>query len=409
MSHEELLMANVDVAPFPSSSLDPATRVSAPLLVSLSSTSQEQFNTVLNLLNSALAGTPALILSPDVELPDARHGLTILPLGDDQNTRSSWVLSAPDFAAAHRQAVAHSASGVLLLGPEAHSLESNVLRSLVEAIHTGSADLATPDYVLGAREALVNSGILFPITRALYGARTRFPLALDLGLSLRMSERLASAAQRLAAPSEGPTLLWPVAEAAVAGYRVVQVPGGRRTLPQPDIADLNSLLAEVTASLFADIEVKAATWQRSRPAQSFVTNAENNVVEPEEADVQSLLDSFRVAYTNLSEIWSLVLPPQSLLGLKKLSLMPTSTFRMPPALWARVLYDFVLAFRLRTLNRGHLLGALTPLYLGWVASYLLAVDQGETPEYCVEQTAAAFENEKPYFVSRWRWPDRFNP
>jgi hypothetical protein len=27
----------------------------------------------------------------------------------------------------------------------------------------------------------------------------------------------------------------------------------------------------------------------------------------------------------------------------------------------------------------------------------------------MEQLAAAYEAGKPYLVSRWRWPDRFNP
>jgi hypothetical protein len=27
----------------------------------------------------------------------------------------------------------------------------------------------------------------------------------------------------------------------------------------------------------------------------------------------------------------------------------------------------------------------------------------------IEDTAQAFETEKSYIVSRWRWPDRFNP
>jgi hypothetical protein len=27
----------------------------------------------------------------------------------------------------------------------------------------------------------------------------------------------------------------------------------------------------------------------------------------------------------------------------------------------------------------------------------------------VERLAAAFEAEKPYLISRWRWPDRFSP
>jgi hypothetical protein len=27
----------------------------------------------------------------------------------------------------------------------------------------------------------------------------------------------------------------------------------------------------------------------------------------------------------------------------------------------------------------------------------------------IETLARAFESDKPYLVSRWRWPDRFNP
>ena len=42
---------------------------------------------------------------------------------------------------------------------------------------------------------------------------------------------------------------------------------------------------------------------------------------------------------------------------------------MPDELWARIVYDFALAYRMRRLSRTHVLGALTPLYLGWVASY----------------------------------------
>jgi hypothetical protein len=126
-----------------------------------------------------------------------------------------------------------------------------------------------------------------------------------------------------------------------------------------------------------------------------------------------MLDSFRLAYSNLQEIWSLVLPPNSLLGLKKLSLTPAAEFRMPDALWARIVFDFILAYRLRTINRGHLMGALTPLYLAWVASHLrlasIPAPYGLSPEAHVEALAAAFEADKPYLVSRWRWPDRFNP
>jgi len=84
---------------------------------------------------------------------------------------------------------------------------------------------------------------------------------------------------------------------------------------------------------------------------------------------------------------------------------------MPDMLWAKIVYDFALAHRLRSISRTHLLGSLTPLYLGWVASYAAEVQAGDATaaEQRVERLALAYEAAKPYFVSRWRWPDRFNP
>jgi hypothetical protein len=123
-----------------------------------------------------------------------------------------------------------------------------------------------------------------------------------------------------------------------------------------------------------------------------------------------MIESFHLAQNNLQEIWSLVLPPQSRLALKKLSQLSSDDFTIEPDLWARIVYDFALAFHLRTLNRNHLLGAMTPLYLAWVASHLRTVaDDSARATRAIEDTAAAFEDEKSYIVSRWRWPDRFNP
>ena len=121
-----------------------------------------------------------------------------------------------------------------------------------------------------------------------------------------------------------------------------------------------------------------------------------------------MVESYHYAYSNLLEIWSLVLPPHSLLGLKRLSTLSAAEFKMPDGLWVRIVFDFLVAYRLRTINRGHLLGALIPLYLAWVAGHINLAAAGTDPERHVEALATAFEADKPYLVSRWRWPDRFN-
>ncbi len=399
-------MANAEAAtlspPTPAAHTSPGT-----LLVNLAATTADQLPVLLGSLSQAFAGQAVLVVTPDVAIEDSLgSNLTLLPPAPGPAVSSSWLLTPADLLAAFRQTAHHGAAACLVLGPEAHSLQPSALRALADSVLGGGADLGVPDYHLGPREGLFNSALLYPLSRALYNGQPRFPLALDLAVSRRLADRLVAVAQK--ASSIADNVLWPVAEASVAGMRVEQVDGGPRTLPSPATGDLNTLLAQIGGSLFADIEAKAAFWQRSRPNQPALTDSDP-VRDGEPADVESLIEDFRVANTNLREIWSLVLPPQSLLGLKKLSLLDAPAFRMPAALWARMVYDFVLAFRLRTLNRGHLLGALTPLYLAWVASHLLVIESGIPPEQHIEETAAAFEAEKPYFVSRWRWPDRFNP
>jgi len=417
------------------------------LLVSLAPLSHDAFESTLAHLSEAFAGSTVLVATPDLPLGAADTfgtGLETDANGDTEPSRESlsgqdlanrytnlhliteppavpppgaWVLTAADFLNAFKLAQQHNASACLLLGAEAQSLSPAALRSIAAAVGgigetVGIADLAVPRYDLGPRDGLVNSAILYPMSRAVYGTRPRFPLAVDLGLSLRMAERMATSAQKYTASGQNDALLWPVAEAALAGYPIAEVGAGTRTIPQPGTTDLNSLLARITASLFSDVEARAAFWQRSRIAQQTAksaapTKAANNGFA--DLDVQPMLDSFRLAYSNLQEIWSLVLPPNSLLGLKRLAASEPQSFRMADALWVRILYDFLLAFRLRTINRGHLLGALTPLYLAWVASHILYARSGVDPEHHIEELAQAFEFDKPYLVSRWRWPDRFNP
>lgn len=399
--------------------LAPSSAPAVELLVSLPPLSPESLHGAIAALAAAFPDRNIIAATPDAAPSQPGPSLRIVQYTPAAPIAGTWILTAGEFLNTWKLMQEHHAPAALLLGAEAQSLHPDAIRALAQV--AGSTDLVMPRYQLGSRDGLVNSAILYPVTRALFGTRPRFPLAIDLGLSARFAERLAAIAQRSTAAGVNGAIIWPVAEAASAGLTIAEVPAGPRALPPPDAADLNSLLAQIAGSLFTELDAKASFWQRARlayapkqPAASaaplFADFASDETVLHE---AQPILDSFRIAYSNLQEIWSLVLPPNSLLGLKKLSLLSPGAFRMPDPLWARIVYDFVLAYRLRTINRGHLLGALTPLYLAWVASHLLLTagsgPDRMPPEKHVETQAAAFEAEKPYLVSRWRWPDRFNP
>jgi hypothetical protein len=354
-----------------------------------------------------------LVATSDSSAAESHPGLRIISA---TAANGAWTLTAADFVQAYQLAQKHEARAILMLGPESGSLSAEALSDLATAAQAPEVDLAVAHYELSPRAGLVNSAILYPLTRALFAQRARFPLAIDLGLSLRMAERLAAAGQRFTALNQGGALIWPVNEAAAAGFVVDEVDVGTRVVPQPPDPDLSAILPLIAGSLFGDLDAKAAAWQRARtlpPGRTSISQVGSPVSARTPADnaanVASMLDAFRLAYVNLREIWSLVLPPNTLLGLKRLSVTDAATFRMPDSLWARIVYDFLLAYRLRTINRGHLLGALIPLYLAWVAGHVNITASGVGSDSHLEAVAAAFEAEKPYLVARWRWPDRFNP
>jgi hypothetical protein len=397
-----------------SSSANPTTSAIADLLVCLPGMTADALQGTLAALAQAFPGESLLIASPDLAPSET---LTATPWLTYATNRAclGWTLAAADYLATTRLAAEHPSRTILLLGHES-PLDPHHLRELVECVRSHNVDLAVPRFTLGPTDGLVNAAILYPLTRALFSSDIHFPLPVDAALSPRMAARLATPAQHLYNVGQGDGLLWPIAEAAIAGFAVREIEAPIGTAPPPPTGDFNTLFNGVLGHLFSDIDAKANFWQRARnpTLRPTVAPAATQATEETAADMRSqaaeMIDSFRLAQANLQEIWSLVLPPQSRLALKKLAVAEPEAFHMDPALWARIVYDFALAFHLRTLNRGHLIGALTPLYLAWAASHLS--DTARNPSTAMrdlEETAAAFDREKPYIVSRWRWPDRFNP
>jgi hypothetical protein len=301
-----------------------------------------------------------------------------------------------------------NAPNCLVLNADLAALNAQTLQTLLYPCAEKQCDLVTPIYPVGKYEGLINSGILSPLTRALYGRRIRYPLPFEFGVSARLSTRFA---QLNGQADKG--LLWPATIASIDSAQIGQVFLDVHHHVATEGLELSTVLAQLVGSAFLEMEQYAAQWQRVRASQPTPIwgSASASQADSEPVDSKPMIDSFLLASKNLDEIWRLVLPPVTLLELKHLSRLSPEQFLMPDALWVKIIYDFALAHRLRTISRAHLLGALTPLYLGWVASYVQEVANltNVAAEQRLEQLARAFEDNKPYLVSRWRWPDRFNP
>jgi hypothetical protein len=349
----------------------------------------------------------------DTERMETDGNLRFVPysLPSASPSRIPWLPAASTYQALFSMARELGVSACAVIGFDLAALHTNFLAPMMAPVLEKRCDLAMPLYALGKFDGLLNSSILAPLTRALYGRRVRFPLASDFCFSGKMIPELEVALQRTTA--QGQSLFWPATEAAIRECSICQVHVETRHVPPADGVDLSTVLSQTVGPLFSEMAINAPLWQRVRGSQA-VESRGTAVAPPADgppADTTPMVETFQLGFRNLQEVWSLVLPPVTLLELKRLARPSTQRFYMPDELWVRIVYDFALAYRLRTISRAHLLGALTPLYLGWVASYALEVGNvsaGEA-EQRLEKLARAYEEGKPYLLSRWRWPDRFNP
>ncbi|HTU32450.1 MAG TPA: hypothetical protein VMF66_01455 [Candidatus Acidoferrum sp.] len=274
------------------------------------------------------------------------------------------------------------------------------------------ADLVLAHYARHKFEGLLNVSIISPLMRSLYGKRIQNPMGPDLGTSQRLFRPVLTAEEKNG--GGGVHALATLAPSAVCGnLRVREMYCGPRVYRPTDWTNVSSLLSAVLTPVFLEMERNAACWQRVRGSAPVPVAGERAWVsqDSEKLDVQRMVESFQLGNRELQEIWSLVLPPTTLLELRKLLRLTPEEFHMNDALWARIVYDFALAHRLRSISRDHLIRSMTPLYLGWAASYAREVqDAGPLDvEQRNERLAAAYESAKPYLLSRWRWPDRFSP
>jgi hypothetical protein len=304
------------------------------------------------------------------------------------------------------------ARGCCVMASKLEAFTPQCISQFARPLVDGQGDLVLPHYARRKFEGLLTNSILAPLTRTLYGKRVNNPMGPDFGISRGLLEKVAAKGG-----SASGNRLHPLASLTPAALcqnlNVLEVHLGSRVYPPTDWANMSSILADVLSPVFLEMERNAPCWQRTRFSTPLPSIGEPCATSQDGAtlDTTRLVESFQLGNRELQEIWGLVLPPSTLFELRKLARLPVDQFQMPDELWVRIVYDFALAHRLRTISRDHLLRSMTPLYLGWVASYAHDVQGANafSVERRLERLCSVYEAGKPYLVSRWRWPDRFNP
>lgn len=287
------------------------------------------------------------------------------------------------------------------------------LQWLAGPVLTHGFDLMAPLYRRHPYEGALTKGIVYPMFRALYGVRLRQPAAGEFACSSRLLDRFLDEDVWDRDGAQVGIDLWLAGAAVSDDLRIGEAALGirRHHSHTDETVDLGTTVTQVVGSLFADLENRVERWQRVRgsvPVQQFGELPAGTSFQAVSVDHEKLIESYRLGYRELRDIWTWVLPPRTIIDLRRLMDGPAANFKLDDELWARIVYDFALGYRLRVLAREHILRSLVPLYLAWFASFIVEVrdrDEDEV-ERRLERLCAAFEAQKPYLISKWRWPER---
>lgn len=289
---------------------------------------------------------------------------------------------------------------------DVRSITPEWMELLLHPIVKEGFDYVAPFYRRHKYDGTITNSIAYPLTRALYGQEVRQPIGGDFGFSGQLAQHYLEKHVWESDVARFGIDIWMTTEAITSGAKVCQsFLGAKIHDPKDPAADLSSMLRQVVGALFSLMEAHAPNWlfiTGTQPVPLFGFQYEVGV-EPVNVNVDRMIDVFQLGLTDLYDIWARILSADALDHVSRLRDVPRHDFRIPDTLWAQIIYDAALAHRQSVLPREHLLKALTPLYLGKTASFVLDT-QGLTSaeaEQLIESLCRTFEKQKEYLVARW--------
>jgi len=293
----------------------------------------------------------------------------------------------------------------LTVDADLRSIEPWWVQRLAGPVLEGGADYVVPLYLRHKYDGTITNTLAYPMTRALYGARVRQPIGGDFGLSRALVARLLSKPVWESDVARFGIDVWMTTTALCEGFRVVQANLGPKVHDARDpAATLGPMFQQVVGTLFSLLAVYPWRWRQVRGSQPVPEVGEPVEGEPEPVSITipALVERFREGLRSHGSLWARVLAPEVREQVERAAEGGPAGW-LTDRWWARVVYDFAVAFHRDDLDPDAVVAALVPVYFGRVAAFAeetQALDSRQA-ERVVERQAEVFEQEKPRLVAAW--------
>ena len=296
---------------------------------------------------------------------------------------------------------------MVMVDSDLRSIVPEWIELLAGPILKGGYDFVAPLYARYKYDGTITNNITYPLTRALYGARIRQPIGGDFAVSGDLVSRYLELDTFDELCARFGIDIWMTHSAINEGFAVCQARLGAKIHDAKDPAsDLGPMFREVVGTLFGLAGHYQDRWLRVRGSHPIPEYGFERVVAPEpiEVSLEKLVNTFDSARPTSIDTWREMLAPEQLERVMHVDCSEPASLLFPSELWARCLYDALVAFHAPGVDREKLLSALTPLYFARVAAFIgetleMSTDQAER---VIDTQAREFEELKPYLVGRWK-------
>jgi glycosyltransferase involved in cell wall biosynthesis len=277
---------------------------------------------------------------------------------------------------------------------------------LIRPVLISGYDYVSPYYHRHKYDGTITNSIVYPITRALYGKAIRQPIGGDFGFSGRLASFYLDKDVWESDVARFGIDIWMTTTAVANGFKVCQSFLGAKIHDAKDSsADLSAMLMQVVSSIFSLIEEYVNVWKKMKSSEPVKTYGFVYTVglEPIPVNLEGLIEKFRLGVKDLSSIYETFMPKDMIYLISSNSEKHINEFHFPDNLWARIIYQYALAYHNKIISASHLLKSLTPLYLGKVASFVMELkdSSADDVEHRLEKLCEAFEVEKNYLIENW--------
>lgn len=300
------------------------------------------------------------------------------------------------------------ARACILLDADSYSITPDWIQLLGEPILSGSYGFVAPHYLRDKHDATITNNLVYPLNRALYGAGVRQPIGGDFGLSGGLVKTLAH--QRIWESETDVNRfgvdIWMTTTAINEGFRVCQASLGAKVHDAKDPAiHLGPMFKQVVGTMLDLMRRYEGRWKTAWGSGAVEILGGFHYVEVEKTKISlpELAKRFRNGLKECKEIWQLTIPQDSYSRVMELAHADMEKFHFSMDLWARLVYDFAVAYNFAETDREKILDALLPLFFGRTLSFTLECKNmsAERADDLVEDVAGVFERAKPYLMMRW--------